>query len=204
MHEGSRTAVIAALLANIGIALSKFVGFFITGAASLLAEGVHSLVDTANQGLLLLGGHRSKQEAVARAPLRLRAGALLLGLRRRPRAVPARRRCSPSTRASRSSATPTIRSSWPSPSGSSCSRWSWRRCRCAPPCGRRATTRRGRVVVGLHPPIEGTRAPGRAARGHGRRDRSGPGPDRGGDGQGHRRAEVGRGRAASASGSSWW
>jgi cation diffusion facilitator family transporter len=68
MHEGSRSAVIAALLANVGIAVSKLVGFFITGAASLLAEGVHSLVDTANQGLLLLGGHRSKQEASPEHP----------------------------------------------------------------------------------------------------------------------------------------
>ncbi len=68
MHEGSRSAVIAALLANVGIALAKFVGFFVTGAASLLAEGVHSLVDTANQGLLLLGGHRSQQEASPEHP----------------------------------------------------------------------------------------------------------------------------------------
>ena len=56
MHEGSRKAVIAALAANIGIALSKFVGFFFTGAASMLAEAVHSLADCGNQGLLIFGG----------------------------------------------------------------------------------------------------------------------------------------------------
>jgi divalent metal cation (Fe/Co/Zn/Cd) transporter len=43
MHEGSRRAIIAAFLANLGIALAKFVGFFLTGAASLLAEALHSV-----------------------------------------------------------------------------------------------------------------------------------------------------------------
>jgi cation diffusion facilitator family transporter len=55
-HEGSRRAVIAALLANFAIAIAKFVVFFITGAASMLAEAIHSVADTGNQGLLLYGG----------------------------------------------------------------------------------------------------------------------------------------------------
>ena len=52
----------AALLANLGIAIAKFVGFFFTLSSSMLAEGVHSLADTGNQLLLLLGGHRAKKE----------------------------------------------------------------------------------------------------------------------------------------------
>ncbi|MBA2528806.1 MAG: cation diffusion facilitator family transporter [Euzebyales bacterium] len=54
--EGSRKAIIAALLANLGIAVAKFVGFLLTRASSMLAESVHSLADSGNQGLLLLGG----------------------------------------------------------------------------------------------------------------------------------------------------
>jgi cation diffusion facilitator family transporter len=59
---GSRRAVFAALLANLGIAVAKFVGFAFTRSSSMLAEGVHSLADTGNQLLLLLGGHRAKKE----------------------------------------------------------------------------------------------------------------------------------------------
>ena len=54
--EGSRRAIIAAFLANLGIAAAKFAAFLATGAASMLAEAVHSLADSANQGLLILGG----------------------------------------------------------------------------------------------------------------------------------------------------
>jgi cation diffusion facilitator family transporter len=59
MHEGSRKAIIAAFFANLGIAISKFVGFLLTGSAGLAAESVHSLADTGNQGLLLLGARRA-------------------------------------------------------------------------------------------------------------------------------------------------
>jgi cation diffusion facilitator family transporter len=65
---GSRRAVFAALLANLGIAIAKFVGFFFTRSSSMLAEGVHSLADTGNQVLLLLGGHRAKKEPTAIHP----------------------------------------------------------------------------------------------------------------------------------------
>ncbi|UGT64126.1 cation diffusion facilitator family transporter [Nocardia asteroides] len=60
---GGRKAIIAALAANAGIAVAKFIGAAITGSASMLAEGVHSVADTANQGLLLLGQKRAAQEA---------------------------------------------------------------------------------------------------------------------------------------------
>lgn len=61
MATGSNRAIIAAFLANLGIAIAKFIGFAVTGAASMLAEAVHSLADTGNQGLLLWGGARAKR-----------------------------------------------------------------------------------------------------------------------------------------------
>lgn len=60
---GSKRAILAALSANAGIAVAKFVGAAITGSASMLAEGVHSVADTANQGLLLFGQNRAEQQA---------------------------------------------------------------------------------------------------------------------------------------------
>jgi cation diffusion facilitator family transporter len=65
MQEGSRKAIIAAFFANLGIAIAKFVGFLITGSAGLLAEAGHSLADTGNQGLLILGGKKAKQKPTA-------------------------------------------------------------------------------------------------------------------------------------------
>src|SRR3954471_13009695 len=59
MHEGSRRAIVAAFLANLGIALAKLVAFVVTGASSMLAEAIHSVADTANQGLLMFGSYRA-------------------------------------------------------------------------------------------------------------------------------------------------
>ncbi|WP_123025585.1 cation diffusion facilitator family transporter [Mycolicibacterium stellerae] len=61
--EGSARAILAALIANAGIAVAKFVGFLITGSSSMLAESVHSVADTSNQGLLLLGQRQSRRAA---------------------------------------------------------------------------------------------------------------------------------------------
>ena len=61
--EGGTKAVIAALLANSGIAVSKFVAFVITGSTSMLSEAIHSVADALNQVLLLIGGKRSKRVA---------------------------------------------------------------------------------------------------------------------------------------------
>jgi divalent metal cation (Fe/Co/Zn/Cd) transporter len=54
-------AVVAALLANLGIAITKFIAFLLTGSASMLAESVHSVADTGNQVLLLIGRGRSNR-----------------------------------------------------------------------------------------------------------------------------------------------
>jgi cation diffusion facilitator family transporter len=61
--DGSRKAVLYAFFANLGIALAKFAGFLITQSAGLLAEAFHSLADTGNQALLLLGGKRARKAA---------------------------------------------------------------------------------------------------------------------------------------------
>ena len=62
MTDGSRKAILYAFFANLGIAIAKFVGFIITRSAGMLAEAVHSMADTGNQGLLLLGGSRAKRK----------------------------------------------------------------------------------------------------------------------------------------------
>jgi cation diffusion facilitator family transporter len=68
MHEGSRKAIAAAFFANLGIAIAKFAGFAVTGAASLLAEAIHSVADTGNQALLFLGGHRARRRPTPEHP----------------------------------------------------------------------------------------------------------------------------------------
>jgi len=61
-------AVLAALIANLGIAIAKFLGFFITHSSSMLAEAVHSVADATNQTLLLLGARRAKRPATPEHP----------------------------------------------------------------------------------------------------------------------------------------
>lgn len=64
----TRRTIVAAFLANLGIAVSKFVAFAITGSASMLAEAIHSVADTGNQGLLFLGGRRSRRAPSVQHP----------------------------------------------------------------------------------------------------------------------------------------
>ncbi len=66
--EGGAKATIAALIANSAIAVSKFVAFVFTGSASMLAEGIHSVADTSNQALLLLGIRRARRPATPEHP----------------------------------------------------------------------------------------------------------------------------------------
>ena len=66
-HGGTR-AIVAALIANAGIAVAKFIGWLITGSSSMLAEAVHSVADTSNQALLLLGGRQARRAATTEHP----------------------------------------------------------------------------------------------------------------------------------------
>lgn len=66
--SGGTRAIIAALIANLSIAVAKFVAFLFSGSSAMLAESVHSLADTGNQGLLLLGGRQSRKKANAQHP----------------------------------------------------------------------------------------------------------------------------------------
>lgn len=61
--SGGNRAIIAAFLANMGIAVAKFIAWFFSGSASMLAEAIHSVADSGNQLLLLLGGRKARKEA---------------------------------------------------------------------------------------------------------------------------------------------
>ena len=65
---GGGKAVVAALGANLAIAAAKLVGFLVTRSSSMLAEAIHSLADSGNQVLLLVGGRRARREADERHP----------------------------------------------------------------------------------------------------------------------------------------
>ena len=68
MASGSRTVIYAALAGNLLIAITKFIAAAFTGSAAMMAEGIHSTVDTGNQGLLLYGMKRAKRPADAKFP----------------------------------------------------------------------------------------------------------------------------------------
>jgi cation diffusion facilitator family transporter len=66
--SGGSRAIVAALGANVGIAVTKFIAAALTGSSSMLAEAIHSVADSGNQVLLLIGGRRSRREATAKHP----------------------------------------------------------------------------------------------------------------------------------------
>ena len=68
MATTGKKTILAALIANVGIAIAKFAGFAITKSSTMLAEGIHSSADSANQLLLLLGTRRAKREPSSKHP----------------------------------------------------------------------------------------------------------------------------------------
>src|SRR5262245_26961508 len=66
--ESSPRAIVAALLANLGIAATKLLAWALTGASSMLAEAIHSIADSGNQALLLFGGSRARRAPTEEHP----------------------------------------------------------------------------------------------------------------------------------------
>ena len=66
--SGGNRAIVAALFANLGIAVTKFTAFLLTASSSMLAESIHSVADSGNQLLLLVGGRRARREATPEHP----------------------------------------------------------------------------------------------------------------------------------------
>ena len=103
--SGGTRAIIAALLANLGIAVTKFIAFLLSGSSSMLAESVHSLADSGNQVLLLIGGKRAQPRGRRRSIRSATAGSGTSTRSWCRSSCSASAACSPSTRACTRSST---------------------------------------------------------------------------------------------------
>ena len=121
MHEGGAKAIIAAFLANLGIAAAKIVGFVFTGSASMLAEAIHSAADTTNQGLLMLGGASRATQARRRSTRSATDANDSSGPSSSRSSSSRSARCSPCSKASTRCASPTSSTRSAGPSASCCS-----------------------------------------------------------------------------------
>ncbi len=195
---GGTKAIVAALLANLGIAVTKFIAFLLTGSSSMLAESIHSVADSGNQALLLLGGKRATARGHPAAPVRVRPRALHLRVHRLDRAVQRRRpvralRGVPQV--ARAADTGRHRRAGSGCRSSCCSsRSSWSRSRFRTAIMESNHVRGKASWVQLRPPGQGARAAGRAAGGPRRAARPGLRALRRRDDPDHRQRLLGRRR----------
>ncbi len=196
--EGTKRAIAAAFIANLGIAISKFAAFVITGSASMLAESIHSVADTGNQGLLFLGGKRAQKEPTAEHPfgfgteryfwafvvalVLFTLGAMFALYEGIQKLIDPHELDSPIWAFSVLGIAIVLEG------------WSLRTA-----CDEATPVARPQVVVDVHPHHQESRAPGRAARGHRRARRPDVRPRGHQPGRAHRQPTVGRARAASGS-----
>ena len=110
--SGGTKAIVAALLANLGIAITKFIAFLLTGSSSMLAESIHSVADSGNQGLLLVGGRAGPPRGHPASTPSATAASATSTPSSSPSCCSASAACSRSTRATTSSQHPEPIDAW--------------------------------------------------------------------------------------------
>ena len=202
--SGGTRAIVAALVANLGIAVTKFVAFLLTQSSSMLAESIHSLADSGNQVLLLVGGRRAQRAATPEHPFGYGRERYIYAFIVVGRAVQRRwplRAVRGLAQAAAPGAHRLVAVGADRRPASSPSAWSPSR---SAPRSRSPNEVRGVAGLdGVRPPGQGARAAGRPARGLRGADRPGAGAARRRPDAAHRRRHVGRRRAPSRSACCW-